>query len=104
MKYKISCIFPDNLYQIIHSYLTNGFFMVKGNNEIFHLHEIFCGVPKGSVLGLLVVIYLFFTTDLPLSANTYTATFADDTVIVAKSKYPNTASHLLQENLKSIEE
>ena len=100
--YKIRCIFPDNIYQIIQSYLTNRFFMVKVNNEMSHLYEIFSGVPQGSVLG--PVLYLIFTADLPLSANTYTATFADDTVIMAKSKYPNTASDLLQENLKSVEE
>ena len=76
--------------------------MVKFNNEMSHLYEIFSGVPQGSVLG--PVLYSIFTADLPLSANTYTATFADDTVIMAKSKYPNTASDLLQENLKSVEE
>ena len=35
--YKIRCIFPDNIYQIIQSYLTNRFFMVKVNNEMSHL-------------------------------------------------------------------
>ena len=63
-------------------------------NDISNLHEIISGVPQSSV----------FTADLPLSANTYTATFAGDTVVMAKSKYSNTALHLLQENLKRIEE
>ena len=50
--------------------------MVKVNNEMSHLYEIFAGVPQGSVFG--PVLYLIFTADLPLSVNTYTAIFADD--------------------------
>ena len=47
------------------------------------------------------ILYLNFTADPPLSAYTYAANLADDTVVMAKSK---TASHLHQENLKTIEE
>ena len=81
---KIRCIFPDKLYQLICSYLANRFFMLNVNNDISHLHEIFSGVSQGSVLG--PILYIIFIADLPLSANTHTATFADDTVVMAKSK------------------
>ena len=74
--------------------------MVNVNNDISQLPEVLSGVPQISVLG--PILYLNFTADLPLFA--LIANLVDDIVVMAKSKYLNTASHLHQENLKTIEE
>ena len=51
------------------------------------------------------VIYTLYTSDLPPSQQTYTATFADDdAAIMAVNKKPARASSILQQSLNEIQE
>jgi hypothetical protein len=69
--YKLWLSFPLNHFILLKSYLTNRHFRVKVDNELSDILPIHAGVPQGSVLGPLL-----YTSDLPSSPDTTTATFA----------------------------
>ena len=75
---------------------------MKFNNEISPLNEILSGVPQGSILG--PVLYLLFTADLPMHAETITATYADDTALLSVHEDPAIASAKLQAHVHKVEE
>jgi hypothetical protein len=77
-------------------------FKVKLKDETTNLREIEAGVRQASILG--PVLHRIYTSDLPTSDNTTTATFADDTVILAKHDDPEIASMKLQDNFNRISE
>jgi hypothetical protein len=76
MRRKIS----KKMTRIIKSYMENRKFTVMINEEESEEKEAEAGVPQGSILG--PTLYLIYTSDIPKSTNT-TATYADDTLILA---------------------
>ena len=56
---------------------------------------------QGSVLG--PTLYTLYTSDLPQLNSSYTATYADDTVILSCHKNTNIALQKLQLNLNAID-
>ena len=69
-----------NFLQLIHSYLTNRQQFVQINAARSSLQAVSCGVPLGSVLGL--VLFRIFINDLPNSATHPCYSFADDFKVV----------------------
>jgi hypothetical protein len=88
--YKIKKNLPHEYYKILKSYLDERYFQIKLREVITKLRIIEAGVPQGSVLVL--ILYLIYTADLPTSEDTNTATFADDTAILALDGQPETAT------------
>jgi hypothetical protein len=99
--YKLRWSLPLNYFLILNSYLTNRHFTVKVNTELTDLTPVNAGVPQGSVLGPL--LYLLYTADLPTSPDSFTATFADGTAVVATDSDLATASQKLQTTLLAMQ-
>lgn len=101
LMYKLKKNLPAQYYLILKSYISNRYFYVKQEGTYTRLYPINAGVPQGSVLG--PILYLLFTADLPTTRTTMTATFADDTAVLASHTDPFSASRNLQINLNKIE-
>ena len=99
--YKIKTIFADSIYKILKSYLENRYFPIKYGEEYTSLHPVLSGMPQGSVLGPL--LYLPYAADLHTTADSTTATFADDTAVLTTHEDPAIATHRLQTNLNKIQ-
>jgi hypothetical protein len=92
--YKLKQSLPLNYFLILKSYLHSRHFLVKVETEYTELSSVNAGTPQGSVLGLL--LYLLYNADLPSSSECITATFANDTAVLATDSDPAIASHKLQ--------
>ena len=98
--YKLKNLIPINFYMFIKTYLENRMFFVKNGEDVSRLHAVSAGVPQGSVMG--PILYLLFTSDLPISDNVLTGTFADDTAILSTDPNPARASIKLQKCLDKV--
>jgi hypothetical protein len=81
--------------------LHNRYFLIRYRKAYTSLHPVSSGVPQGSVLGPFV--YLLYTADLPATADTQTAIFADDTAVLAAHADPVIGTHRLQTALLDIQ-
>jgi hypothetical protein len=99
--YKLKRAFPHPEYTLLKSYLTDRTFQVRHQEEYTELYTIQSGVPQGSILG--PILHSIFTTNLPETEQTKTATYADDTAILASHQNPITASRKLQNHLNHFE-
>ena len=87
---KLKRAFPHPEYALQKSYLNDQTFQVRYQEEYTKLYTIQSGVPQGSILG--PILYSIFTADLPETEQALTATYADDTAILASHQNPITAS------------
>lgn len=99
---KIKQNISHSYFLILKSYLEDRIFYVKEGDTISEFRDINAGVPQGSVLG--PMLYTLYTADLPLTPGITTATFADDTAILASNKDPRLASENLQKSLNKVNE
>lgn len=99
---KIRGLLPVEHCDILESFVTDRHFYVKQRDEQSHLCPVAAGVPQGSVFG--PPLFKLFASDLPTTSSTTTATFADDTAILATGDTPESAARKLQSSLASVEQ
>jgi hypothetical protein len=99
--YKLKLSLPLNYFIISKSYQQNKHFLLKIKNDYAELSPVNAGVPQGSVFRSL--LYLLFTADLPISPETTSATFADDTAVIATDSDPAITSTIVETNLLAIQ-
>jgi retron-type reverse transcriptase len=78
---KLKNTLPRQFTQILESYTTGRMFWVKQEEAYSTIKEIKAGLPQGSVLG--PILYLLYTWDIRHEEDISTATFANDTAILA---------------------
>lgn len=88
--------------QLIHSYLMRRTFQVKLRSCRSTQRGIEAGVPQGSVLSPL--LFNIYVSDLPTTAGTTMAIYADDTAILTSSICPTLITRRLQEAADSLED
>lgn len=98
--HKLKQLLPAPFYLLLKSYLNERSFYVNINDDNSEIGVIKSGVPQGSVLG--PILYTLFTADMPTSSDVMTATYADDTAILAVKESASEASALVQSQLDLI--
>lgn len=78
-RYKV----PTYLINLLKSYITERKFRVKLENEFSDYHNIYAGIPQGSLLG--PVLFILYINDIPLPPDMTLALYADDTAIMTRS-------------------
>lgn len=98
--HKVSRYLPSQFVKILDSYLNGRTYVVQFGEATTTERTISAGVPQGSVLG--PILYLMYTADLPVSEDTTTATFADDTAILATSDRYEKSVNALQNQIDRV--
>lgn len=101
LHYKLKKLLPAKYAELLHSYLSQRHFRVKQDDAYSELKSIKAGVPQGSVLG--PILYILYTSDLPEVTGTTTATFADDTAILAVGADNNESIEKITSSLSKLE-
>ena len=76
--------FSDHTVKWFQSYLSNRKFTVNLENFFSEVSNISCGVPQGSILGLL--LFLIYVNDMPMAVKCNLILYANDTCLVFQSK------------------
>ena len=93
--------FPEQIHQLIKSYLSSRTFAIKIKDTYSEVKDIKAVVSQGSVLG--PILYTLYTANIPTTTNSTVLTFADDTSILVRHTNPETTVKLLQGHITKIE-
>ena len=91
---KLSKLLPKSFSSLLTSYLQNRFFRIRYYDAYSSYRVIEAGVPQGSILG--PILYLLYTSDVPVVPGVKVATFADDTAFLATGADSQTSARKLQ--------
>ena len=92
--------FADSVIFWFQSYLTNQTFFVNIRKDFSPPGELSCGVPQGSILGLL--IFLLYVNDMPQAVDSDFSLYADDSCLVFGDNNVNEIEKRLNSNFNSL--
>ena len=82
------------------SYLSNKKMIVNLKNSFSEPDHLSCGVPQGSILGLL--LFLLYINDMPQAVNCELILYADDTCLIFQHKDVKVIEKQLNGNFSSM--
>ena len=82
------------------SYSSDRAFKLNINNHFLDLSKISCGVPEGSILGLL--IFLLYVNDMPQAVHSDLILYADDSGLIFQHKDVHTVEHQLNKDFAKL--
>jgi hypothetical protein len=98
---KLKHVLPDSYFRIVRSFLDERHFKVKQGQDFSILSDIKAGVPQGAILS--PTLYNIYTADIPTTAETLIATYADDTTIMGQANTPEEATTHVQNHLRLLQ-
>ena len=96
----VHLLFLTQSIQWFKSYLTNRTFLVNVEKSFSEPGKLECGVPQGSILGLL--LFFFYDNGMPGAVNCEMLLYADDTCLVFQDKDLDTISDRLNTEFNKI--
>ena len=86
------------------SYLTDRSHITCVNGLKSNEQKGVCGIPQGSILGPLYILFIIYINDLPKSiTNVKVSMYADDTAIYNSSKYVNDIFNKMNYDLENVD-
>ena len=82
------------------SYLCERIFLVNIESKLSDFGKISCGVPKGSILGLL--LFLIYVNDMPRAVKLTVLLYADDSYILYQHKEVDEIEKQLNKDFENI--
>ena len=82
------------------SYLSERIFLVNIESKLSDFGKISCGVPKGSILGLL--LFLIYVNDIPRAVKLTVLLYADDSYILYQHKEVDEIEKQLNKDFENI--
>jgi hypothetical protein len=101
LNHKPKVLLPVQYSRILESHISGRYFRIKQEDVYFDLRKIQAGVPQGSVLG--PVLYLLYSSDLPMFEQNVVATFADDTAIMTIANNHTESTEKLQAAVTKVQ-
>jgi hypothetical protein len=97
---KLRNILPPSYFLFFKNYLENCSFSTRVGNDLSPVYPINAGVPQGAISSPL--LFNIYTSDQPTNPSTHVADYADDKILIAVNKDPNTTPTHLQSHLNDM--
>ena len=92
--------FSEGCIKCFKSYLSERIFFISIENQNSDYGRISCGVPQGSIQGLL--LFLIYVNDMPQAVNSNLFLYADDSCLMFQHKEVEEIERVLNNDFENI--